>query len=107
MTSNDVPRRDGDLIAVGPDPIDPAAVLGAVTATDCGAVVLFLGTVRDHSVGKEGVTHLEYEAYEGIVEPKLSGGKPPPAGAQARVGGKPRSDSRAQHRLGSTSERHR
>lgn len=72
MTSNDVPRRDDDLIAVGPDPIDPTAVLGAVTAPDCGAVVLFLGTVRDHSAGKERVTHLEYEAYEGMVEPKLS-----------------------------------
>jgi molybdopterin synthase catalytic subunit len=72
MTSNDVPRRDGDLIAVGPDAIDPAAVLGAVAAPDCGAVVLFLGTVRDHSAGKEAVTHLEYEAYEGMVEPKIS-----------------------------------
>jgi molybdopterin synthase catalytic subunit len=72
MASNDVSRRDGDLVAVGPDPIDPASLLGAVTAPDCGAVVLFLGTVRDHSAGKDGVTHLEYEAYEGIVEPKIS-----------------------------------
>lgn len=32
---------------------------------------MFLGTVRDHSPGKEGVTHLEYEAYDDVVEDKL------------------------------------
>ncbi len=31
-------------------------------------MVLFLGTVRDHSPGIDGVTHLEYEAYGGVVE---------------------------------------
>ena len=31
---------------------------------DCGAVVLFSGTARDHSAGRPDVTHLEYEAYE-------------------------------------------
>jgi len=30
---------------------------------DCGAFVVFGGTVRDHAEGREGVTHLEYEAY--------------------------------------------
>lgn len=35
----------------------------------CGAVVLFSGTVRDHAEGREGVTHLTYEAYEEQVEP--------------------------------------
>lgn len=35
---------------------------------DCGALVLFNGTTRDHAVGREGVTRLEYEAYE---EPTL------------------------------------
>jgi len=33
---------------------------------------LFLGTVRDHSAGKEGVTHLEYEAYDGVVVAKIA-----------------------------------
>lgn len=32
---------------------------------------MFLGTVRDHSDGKEGVTHLEYEVYEEMVEQKI------------------------------------
>ncbi len=31
---------------------------------DCGAVVLFSGTARDHSSGRSGVTQLAYEAYE-------------------------------------------
>ena len=39
---------------------------------DCGAVVLFSGTVRDHAEGRDGVTHLTYEAYEEHALPKLS-----------------------------------
>jgi molybdopterin synthase catalytic subunit len=31
---------------------------------DCGAVVLFSGTVRDHADGRDGVEQLVYEAYE-------------------------------------------
>jgi molybdopterin synthase catalytic subunit len=39
---------------------------------DCGAVVLFSGTARDHSPGREGVTELEYEAYEEHVVTRLA-----------------------------------
>ncbi|HEX4864848.1 MAG TPA: molybdenum cofactor biosynthesis protein MoaE [Acidimicrobiales bacterium] len=42
-----------------------------VTRPDCGAVVVFGGTVRDNSDGRPGVTELEYEAYEGQVERRL------------------------------------
>ena len=38
----------------------------------CGAVVLFTGTVRDHAEGREGVSSLEYEAYEEEVCPRLA-----------------------------------
>ncbi len=31
---------------------------------ECGAVVLFSGTVRNHAEGREGVESLTYEAYE-------------------------------------------
>jgi molybdopterin synthase catalytic subunit len=31
---------------------------------DCGAVVLFSGTIRNHAEGRDGVQHLTYEAYE-------------------------------------------
>lgn len=40
-----------------------AAYEWAVRA-DCGAVVLFSGTIRDHSEGRGGVEHLTYEAYD-------------------------------------------
>ena len=38
---------------------------------DCGAVVLFSGTARDHSPGRAGVEVLEYEAYEEQALPRL------------------------------------
>jgi molybdopterin synthase catalytic subunit len=39
---------------------------------DCGAVVVFSGTVRDHAEGREGVEHLVYEAYEEAVVSRLA-----------------------------------
>jgi len=39
---------------------------------DCGAVVLFSGTARDHADGRPGVTLLAYEAYEDHVVPRLA-----------------------------------
>lgn len=41
------------------------------TTPQCGAVVLFTGTVRDHAEGRDGVTKLEYEAYDEHVVPQL------------------------------------
>lgn len=38
---------------------------------DCGAVVLFTGTVRDHAEHRTGVSELTYEAYTEQVEPRL------------------------------------
>lgn len=35
-----------------------------VTRPDCGAVVAFVGTARDHSADRPGVRELTYEAYE-------------------------------------------
>lgn len=34
---------------------------------DCGAVVLFSGTVRDHAEGRDDVVSLDYEAYDAEV----------------------------------------
>lgn len=66
---NEEPSRP--LVAVSPDPIDPAALLAEIGDPAAGAAVLFLGTVRDHSPGREGVSLLEYEAYGGVVEEKI------------------------------------
>lgn len=49
--------------AIVHEPIDPLAVLARVGGAQDGAVVLFLGTVRDHNDGRP-VRGLRYEAYE-------------------------------------------
>jgi len=73
MDETTVPVGRADLITVSEAVIDPAALVAHVARPDAGATVLFLGTVRDHSDGREGVTHLEYEAYREIVEEKIAG----------------------------------
>lgn len=49
------------------DPIDPAEVLARVGADEDGAVVLFLGIVRNHNDGRP-VSGMEYEAYREMAE---------------------------------------
>ncbi|HSL24639.1 MAG TPA: molybdenum cofactor biosynthesis protein MoaE [Acidimicrobiia bacterium] len=58
-------------VAIQPERIDPAALLAEVANPEAGAVVLFLGTARNHSEGKLGITHLEYEAYSEAVVAKI------------------------------------
>ena len=50
-------------------PID--AIYEWVVRPDCGAIVLFSGTVRDHADGRADVEHLTYEAYEEQVVPRF------------------------------------
>ncbi|UDY34860.1 molybdenum cofactor biosynthesis protein MoaE [Dermatobacter hominis] len=38
---------------------------------DCGAVVVFTGTARDHSDGRPDVSELAYEAYEEQAVPRM------------------------------------
>jgi molybdopterin synthase catalytic subunit len=47
---------------VGEAPLDAVAVAGAVEAPGSGAVVTFIGLVRDHNAGRQ-VQFLDYEAY--------------------------------------------
>lgn len=51
-------------------PIDPRALLDAVTTPACGATSLFLGTVREVNEGR-AVTGIEYTAYETMAEREL------------------------------------
>lgn len=53
------------------EPLPVHAALAWAGQAHCGAVVLFTGTVRDHSPGRPGVTALEYEAYDEEVAPRL------------------------------------
>ncbi len=56
-------------VTVDEEPIDVATMLAEVGRSDAGALVLFLGTVRDHNEERTGVTHLDYEVYgEKVVE---------------------------------------
>jgi molybdopterin synthase catalytic subunit len=57
-------------LAVGPPPVSEA--IAWATSPECGGVVCFCGTVRDHSEGRPGVVSLEYEAYEAHVVPRLA-----------------------------------
>ena len=67
------PPDTGDTwLGLSPDPLPSAAVAEWVVAPDCGAVVQFSGTARDHSKDRPGVDLLQYEAYEEVVEPRLA-----------------------------------
>lgn len=57
-------------VTAEPLPLRDAAAF--VERADCGAVVVFTGTVRNHSEGRPGVRSLEYEAYDEEVTPRLA-----------------------------------
>jgi molybdopterin synthase catalytic subunit len=59
-------------ILVTADPLDLADHHGFVADPAAGCSVVFTGIVRNHAPGKQGVTHLEYEAYAGVVEDKIA-----------------------------------
>ena len=53
-------------------PIDVEGTVARIGAPDVGAVVTFLGTVRDHAEDLDGVVRLEYSAYEAMAERELA-----------------------------------
>src|SRR5207302_8431831 len=53
------------------DAIDYHALTDAVRSPHCGAVVLFLGTVRDLT-GEQVTVFLDYDAYAPMAEKKLA-----------------------------------
>jgi molybdopterin synthase catalytic subunit len=52
-------------------PIDAPALAAAAARPDCGAVLTFLGTTRDHHEGRR-VLSLEYEAYEPMARTAMA-----------------------------------
>ncbi len=58
-------------VRLSAEALDPGALLSEVGRPDSGATAVFVGTARDHSDGKDGVTHLEYDAYVERVEASL------------------------------------
>jgi len=59
------------MVRLTKEPIDFAALMEAVRSPHCGAVALFLGTVRDLT-GDEVTKFLEYEAYPPMADKKLN-----------------------------------
>lgn len=59
------------MIRLTADPIDYHALTEAVRSPHCGAVVLFLGTVRDLT-GDQVTEFLDYDAYPPMAEKKLA-----------------------------------
>jgi len=65
------PPTTGDWIAVTEAPLAIDVATTWATTPGSGAVVVFLGVVRDNSDGREGVDGLSYEAYEEEAVAKL------------------------------------
>jgi len=59
------------MIRLTRDAIDYTALTEQVRKGDCGAVVVFLGTVRDLT-GDRVTVALDYEAYPGMAEKKMA-----------------------------------
>ena len=59
------------MVRLTAEPIDYHALTEQVRRPGCGAVVLFLGTVRDLTGGRETVA-LDYEAYPAMAEKKMA-----------------------------------
>jgi molybdopterin synthase catalytic subunit len=66
------PAAGHDWLALTAEELPIGAAYEWVVRPDCGAVVVFSGTVRDHAEGRSGVTSLTYEAYEEHVIGRLA-----------------------------------
>lgn len=60
-----------DWVLVTPDALSPGDVVAWATRANCGAIVTFSGIVRDHSLARENVTALEYEADNDLADRRM------------------------------------
>ena len=67
MSSVQPPTNRDEWLAISGDPLPSETATTWATMPATGAVVSFLGIARDHSIDRDGVTSLEYEAYEDQV----------------------------------------
>ena len=61
------PPTQDDWVALLDCPLPFETVAAWPVVPGCGAVVMFAGTVRDHSQGRPAVVSVEYEAYAGAA----------------------------------------
>jgi molybdopterin synthase catalytic subunit len=62
-----IPPVSGGAFLLSEEPLSLDRVVGEVRDEEAGAIATFTGTTRVHSRGRT-VTHLDYEAYEGMAE---------------------------------------
>ena len=74
------------MIQLTDQPIDTAALVDRARHPEAGAVVLFLGTTRELTAGRQTVA-LDYEAYHEMAERQLgrAGSRSPPPLASDRM----------------------
>jgi len=65
-------ERESVWIDVQSDPIDTDALSRFVADPAAGSIVVFSGTVRDHSPGRTDVSRLDYEAYGDVAVAKIA-----------------------------------
>ena len=58
------PNDTCDWVALSDEPLPVDTLTSWATTSRAGAVVTFLGVVRDHAEGRDGVHAMTYEAYE-------------------------------------------
>jgi MoaE-MoaD fusion protein len=62
-----IPPVSGGAFLLSDEPLSLDRVVAEVQSDEAGAIATFSGTTRVHSRGRT-VTHLDYEAYEGMAE---------------------------------------
>jgi molybdopterin synthase catalytic subunit len=62
-----IPPVSGGAFLLSDEPLSLDRLVDEVRSDDAGAIATFTGTTRVHSRGRT-VTHLDYEAYEGMAE---------------------------------------
>ncbi len=71
LTPLSIPENGNDWTGLTDAPLPVEEASRWVVQPSCGAVVVFSGTARDNSVGRQEVTSLAFEAYESQVVPRL------------------------------------
>ncbi len=67
----DQPPDGDDWLALADSELPVDVAYDWAIQPQCGAVVLFSGTIRNHAEGRSGVEHLTYEAYDEQVVPRF------------------------------------
>jgi MoaE-MoaD fusion protein len=65
-----IPPVSGGAFVLSEAPLSLETVVEEVASEEAGAIATFVGTTRSRSRGRT-VTHLEYEAYEGMAEREM------------------------------------